>query len=150
MTAPDSTPIEATALAVVDQAFANRIDIRHHRLLADEPVESGGDDVGPTPQELLAASLAACTSITMQMYAQRKGWDTGPVEVHCEYEQPEKGAPTNFKLTLRLPPACTDEQIERLRHIAAKCPVHRTLAGEVTFDERVELAPGRRPGPPGP
>ena len=140
MTPRPTTPIEATALAVADQAFANRIDIRHHRLLADEPVEAGGDDNGPTPQELLAASLAACTSITMEMYAKRKGWEIGPAEVRCEYAQAELGAPTNFKLILRLPRGCTEEQVERLRIIAAKCPVHRTLAGEVSFDERVELA----------
>lgn len=138
MTTP-SRPIGATALAVVDQALAHRIDIRHHRLIADEPVEAGGDDDGPTPQELLAASLAACTSITMEMYARRKGWEIGPVAVQCEYEQSEKGAPTNFKLILRLPRGCTEEQVERLRTIAAKCPVHRTLAGEVSFDERIEL-----------
>ena len=139
MTGPDETPIEATALAVVDREFAHRIDIRHHRLIVDEPVEAGGDDDGPTPQELLAASLASCTSITMQMYAKRKGWDIGPVEVHCEYEQPKKGAPTNFKLTLRVPRGCTEEQADRLRTIATKCPVHRILAGETSFEERIEL-----------
>jgi putative redox protein len=141
MSAPDNAPIKATALAVADQALAHRIDIRQHRLLADEPAEVGGDDGGPTPQELLAASLAACTSITMQMYADHKGWEIGPVEVECEYEPPEKGAPTNFRLIIRLPSGCSEEQVQRLRVIATKCPVHRTLAGEVTFDERVELVP---------
>ena len=141
MTAPESAPIEATARAVADQAFAHRIDIRDHWLLADEPTDAGGDDDGPTPQELLAASLAACTSITMQMYAKRKGWEIGPVEVECAYDMPERGAPTIFRLIIRLPRACTQEQAERLRAIAAKCPVHRTLAGEVSFDERIELVP---------
>jgi putative redox protein len=146
MTAPESAPIRATALAVADQALAHRIDIRQHRLLADEPVEVGGDDDGPTPQELLAASLAACTSITMQMYARRKGWEIGPVEVECEYDPPEKGAPTNFRLIIRLPRGCSEDQVERLRVIATKCPVHRTLAGEVTFDERIELVPPQPTG----
>jgi putative redox protein len=141
MSAPESAPIEATALAVVDRAFAHRIDIRDHRLIVDEPAEAGGDDDGPTPQELLAASLASCASITMQMYAKRKGWDIGPVEVHCEYEQPKKNATTTFKLTLRLPRGCTEEQAERLRTIATKCPVRRTLAGAVSFQERIELVP---------
>jgi putative redox protein len=139
MTAPDGAPSQATARAVAGQAFAHRIDIRQHRVLADEPTDVGGDDDGPTPQELLAASLAACTSITMQMYAMRKGWDLGPAEVECEYAPAEKGAPTRFTLVLRLPRGCTEEQVERLRIIATKCPVHRTLAGEVTFDERIEL-----------
>ena len=99
--------------------------------MADEPTEHGGDDDGPSPQELLAASLASCTAVTMEMYAKRKGWDIGTVEVQCEYMPAERGCPTNFKLVLRLPSDCTEEQIERLRVIAAKCPVHRTLDGEV-------------------
>jgi putative redox protein len=115
------------------------VQVRQHRLLADEPVETGGDDGAPSPQELLAASLASCTAVTMEMYAQRKGWDIGGVEVEAQYTPAERGCPTRFALTLRLPSDLTDEQVERLRVIAAKCPVHRTLDGEVMFDERAEL-----------
>jgi putative redox protein len=120
--------------------FDHGIGIRSHELITDEPVEQGGTDAGPTPQELLAASLASCTAITLEMYAERKGWDIGQIEVECDYSQPERGDPTRFELVIRLPSECTEEQIERLRKIAAKCPVHRTLAGQVTFDERVEQA----------
>jgi putative redox protein len=112
--------------------------VRQHQLNADEPLDEGGDDSAPSPQELLAASLASCTAITMEMYAQRKGWDIGGVEVEAEYTPAERGCPTKFSLTLRLPSDLTDEQVERLRVIAAKCPVHRTLDGEVMFDERVQ------------
>ena len=76
--------------------------------------------------------------MTMEMYAQRKGWDIGGVEVACEYTPAERGCPTRFELVLRLSDDLSDEQVERLRVIAAKCPVHRTLDGEVMFDERVE------------
>ena len=62
----------------------------------------------------------------------------GDVEVSCDYTPAERGCPTRFRLTLRLPDAITDEQAERLRVIAAKCPVHRTLDGEVMFEERIE------------
>jgi putative redox protein len=74
----------------------------------------------------------------MEMYADRKGWDLGPVEVECEYTPAERGCPTKFTLTLRLPSELSDEQVQRLKVIATKCPVHRTLDGEVMFDERVE------------
>ena len=124
--------------------FRHMIDIRSHHLSTDEPLEAGGEDSAPSPQELLAASLASCTAITIEMYAQRKGWNLGHVEVECEYSPAERGCPTKFELVLRLPPDATDEQVERLKVIAAKCPVHRTLDGEVMFDERVErleLAP---------
>ena len=119
--------------------FRHTIDIRQHHLTADEPKDHGGDDNGPSPQELLAASLASCTAVTMEMYARRKGWDVSGLTVDCEYTPAERGCPTKFELVLRLPPEATDEQVDRLKVIAAKCPVHRTLEGEVAFDERVEL-----------
>ena len=114
------------------------IRIRDHQLTIDEPTDKGGEDQGPSPQEILAASLAACTAITMEMYAKRKGWDVGDVEVACDYTPAERGCPTRFNLVMRFPDSMSDEQVERLRVIAAKCPVHRTLEGEVMFDERVE------------
>ena len=106
---------------------------------SDEPKENGGDDAGPSPQELLAASLASCTAITMEMYAQRKGWDIGDVEVDVNYEPAQRGSPTRSRWTCKLPKELPEEQRERLMQIAAKCPVHRTLEGEVMFEERIEL-----------
>jgi putative redox protein len=118
--------------------FRHIVKVRQHRFNSDEPLESGGDDAAPSPQELLAASLATCTAVTMEMYAARKGWDLRDVEVACDYVPGERGCPTKFSLTLRLPTDLTDEQVARLKIIATKCPVHRTLDGEVMFDERVE------------
>lgn len=131
--------MKATAHRTSRAAFAHRIDIRQHQLVTDEPAEHGGDDEGPSALELLAASLASCTAVTIEMYAKRKGWDLGPVDVQCDYTPAERGCPTAFRLVLRLPSDCPEDQVERLRVIAAKCPVHRTLDGEVIFDERVEL-----------
>ena len=119
--------------------YTHEIDVRDHRLSADEGRDIGGEDEAPNPQELLAASLASCTAITIEMYAKRKGWDIGGIEVEAEYTPAERGAPTRFKLLLRLPRNLTSEQVERLSVIAAKCPIHRTLDGEVMFDERIEL-----------
>ncbi|MEA2147330.1 MAG: putative redox protein [Solirubrobacteraceae bacterium] len=131
--------MKAIARRTARTTFTHRVDIRQHQLTADEPADQGGDDEGPSPQELLAASLASCTAITMEMYAKHKGWDIGSVEVQCEYFPAERGSPTAFSLVLRLSSECSAEQVERLRIIAAKCPVHRTLEGEVLFDERIEL-----------
>jgi putative redox protein len=110
----------------------------NHHITVDEPVESGGEDLGPSPQELLAAALASCTAVTMEMYAQRKGWDASGLGVDVRYTPAERGCPTRFDLVLKMPPQLDEEQVEKLRVIAAKCPVHRTLEGEVAFDERVE------------
>src|SRR5947207_11807904 len=117
------------------------VKIRDHALTVDEPTDQGGDDTAPSPQELLAASLASCTAITMEMYAARKGWDVGEVGVSAEYLPAERGCPTSFRTILRFPEHLSDEQVDRLRQIAAKCPVHRTLDGEVMFAERVERIP---------
>jgi putative redox protein len=128
------------AVARQREKFTHDLKIRQHQFTADEPESNGGDDNGPNPQELLAAALASCTAITMEMYATRKGWDVAGMEVDCDYTPAERGCPTNFKLVMRMPAHLSEEQVERLTVIAAKCPVHRTLEGEVFFDERVELA----------
>ena len=122
----------------VGDGLKHHVDIGTHKVTSDEPRDIGGSDAGPNPQELLAASLASCTAVTMEMYASRKHWDLAGVEVACEYTPAERGCPTKFTLTLRLPSNLTDEQVQRLKVIATKCPVHRTLDGEVMFDERVE------------
>jgi putative redox protein len=126
------------ATATRETGYRHVVKVRSHDVNIDEPTETGGTDSGPSPQELLAASLASCTAVTMEMYASRKGWDLGGVEVAVEYTPAERGCPTRFRLNVRLPDSLSEEQVERLRIIAAKCPVHRTLDGEVMFDERVE------------
>src|SRR4051812_31454575 len=128
------------AVARQTKKYAHDLVVRDHTLTADEPEDAGGDDLGPSPQELLAASLASCTAITMEMYAQRKGWNTDGMEVDVDYTPADRGCPTRFNLVMRMPPHLSDEQVEKLRVIAAKCPIHRTLEGEVLFDERVELS----------
>ena len=119
-------------------SFKQVVKIRDHQLNVDETSDLGGEDAGPSPEELLAAALASCTAITMGMYAQRKGWEIGGVEVECDYTPSERGCPTRFALTLRIPSSLPDDIVRRLQIIAAKCPVHRTLDGEVMFEERVE------------
>ncbi len=121
-----------------DGTFKHTVRVREHQLTVDEGLDAGGEDAGPDPQELLAASLASCTAITMEMYAERKGWEIGEVEVEVQYSPAERGCPTKFELVLRLPEEMPAEQVERMRVIAAKCPVHRTLDGEVMFEERLE------------
>jgi putative redox protein len=132
-------PARRKAIARRDgSTFRHAVQVRDHQLIVDEPPSAGGGDAGPDPQELLAVSLASCTAITMEMYAARKGWDIGQVEVAVEYSPAERGCPTKFELVIRMPEDLPEEQVERLRVIAAKCPVHRTLDGEVMFQERVE------------
>ncbi|HEX3316734.1 MAG TPA: OsmC family protein [Solirubrobacteraceae bacterium] len=132
--------MKAVASRRSSDRYRHDIRIRDHVVSADEPRDAGGDNTAPSPQELLAASLASCTAVTMEMYAAHKGWDVGEVEVSAEYTPAERGCPTSFRTILRFPNHLSDEQVERLRAIAAKCPVHRTLDGEVMFTESVERA----------
>ena len=115
------------------------VKVRRHTITSDEPKDHGGEDAAPSPQELLAASLASCTAITMEMYAQRKGWDIGDVSVDVDYEPAQRGSPTRFTMTVNFPKELPEDQRERLMQIGAKCPVHRVLEGEVMFEETVEV-----------
>jgi putative redox protein len=117
----------------------HHIEVRAHKVTSDEPQSDGGTDAGPNPQELLAASLASCSAITVEMYAKRKGWDVGDVVVEVDYEPAQRGSPTRFQMAVKLPKELSEEQRDKLMQIVAKCPVHRTLEGEVMFDERLEL-----------
>jgi putative redox protein len=123
----------------VDGRLEQSVEVRGHTVTADEPRDNGGDDSGPSPQELLAASLASCTAITIEMYANRKGWDVGEIAVNVDYEPAQRGSPTRFRMDVELPKELPEDQRERLMQIGAKCPVHRALEGEVMFEETVSL-----------
>jgi putative redox protein len=121
------------------EGFAHQVEVDGHKLVVDEPTEEGGTDTGPSPTRLLTASLASCTAITVVMYTDRKGWDVGQLEVSAEFERaPKRGETARFDVTIRLPAALTDEQVERIEVVAGKCPVHRTLIGEVEVNDRIE------------
>jgi putative redox protein len=129
------------ARAVRKRGFTHTVEIRQgdHVMTADESRKDGGNDEGPSPQELLAASLASCSAVTLEMYADRKGWNIGDVTVEVNYEPAQRGSPTRFEISVKLPKELPEEQRERLMQIVARCPVHRTLEGEVIFDEKLEL-----------
>src|SRR5206468_10572900 len=103
-----------SALARRRKGYEHEIEIREHRLIADEPQSSGGGDQGPTPTELLAASLASCTAITIEMYADRKGWDLGAVEVAADFTEATADKPAKFKVDIKSPGRLTEEQRERI------------------------------------
>jgi putative redox protein len=110
--------------------YAHDVEIEGgHSIRIDEPTAAGGTDTGPSPTRLVAAGLAGCTAITMEMYADRKGWDIGPVEVDVDVTYQDH-APLAFALTLRLSEGLSEEQRERLLVVARKCPVHELIAGE--------------------
>lgn len=105
--------------------FTIRIDSRNHHLLSDVGADLGGDDLGMTPHELLEVALAACTSMTVQMYANRKGW---PLE-SCDalVKILSEGEETVMEARVQFVGALSPEQKQRLLEIAKKCPIHKIL-----------------------
>jgi putative redox protein len=114
-----------------------------HKLVADEPREAGGTGAGPDPYSLLLAALGACTSMTLQMYARRKGWPLEKVEVSlrhsrihavdCETCITKDGQITRIERYISLTGPLTEEQRAQLLKIAQRCPVHRTITSEVSI-----------------
>ncbi len=103
-----------------------------HEWLADEPLDEGGGNVGPSPKLLLLSSLGACTAITLQMYATRKKWPLESIEIELQLN-PDSDAATGNDIVrkIKLKGGLSSEQQERLLQIANVCPVHKILTGEV-------------------
>jgi putative redox protein len=119
-----------TLSAALDGApYTTAINVRHHAFIADEPLEQGGADLGPKPHELLCASLAACTVITLRMYVDRKQLPVTHLEVTCTMDRKagSGSVDTAFHLAVKVEGDLTDEQRERVLQIAKMCPVHKTL-----------------------
>jgi putative redox protein len=119
------TQIAAAFLESGEPAHRQSIRAGHHTIVADEPPSNGGHDAGPSPFALLLASLAACTSITLRMYADRKGWTLGTVKVDVRVFR--DGDATRIDRVVRLSAPVTDEQKHRLAEIAEKTPVTKLL-----------------------
>jgi putative redox protein len=123
-----------------DGIYSQRIRARVHEWAAGEPVDIGGTDNGPTPYELLLSALGACTSITLEMYAARKGWPLDKVHVTLEHSKEERagendGRPVDMiDRIVRLEGRLDDEQRAKLIEIAEKCPVHRTLNNQININ----------------
>lgn len=119
------------------KGYAHSLIARHHTLIADEPENVGGSDTGPSPTELLALSLASCTAITVEMYADRKGWEVGDLDVEVSYES-RSSVPVSYEVLVKVSAELSSDQLDRLKVIAGKCPVHRALSGEVEINDRIE------------
>jgi putative redox protein len=115
----------ATATVHSDAGYAQGIEATGHALTADEPVESGGTNTGPTPYGLLLSALGACTSITLRMYAERKGWQLGRIEVALRHIKTHEGE--HIEREVRFGAPLTDEQRARIADIVEKTPVTKTI-----------------------
>jgi putative redox protein len=128
-------PLIASAVVEGKKEYAQTIQTGRHRLSADEPERTGGTDTGPTPYGLLLSALGACTSITLRMYANRKGWDLG--EIHLGLRHFKDGDADRIEREIRFSAPLTDEQRTRLLEIAEKTPVTKTVASGATIETKI-------------
>jgi putative redox protein len=125
------------------EGFSHEVDLGDGReIVVDEPGQDGGTDTGPRPTQLLASSLAGCTAITIELYAERKGWELPTLEVTVDMKSDADRMPTHFAVEVALPAGLDDEQRHKLMLIAEKCPVHKLLehGAEITLAERAPAA----------
>ena len=121
-----------------------KIDTRKYRteitsgsgniLISDEPQEIGGKNLGMSPFELLAASLASCTLITLRMYIDRKEWDVSDLTIWVDFEKNEQHTVSLFKTKIQITGNVDDAQKQRILKIANSCPVHKTLVNTIEIE----------------
>lgn len=137
----------AVSVRLGESGYLSRIAAGEHELIGDEPASAGGTDEGPNPYELLLTALGTCKTMTMRMYAERKGWnltgatvrlDHGRVHAEdCDDCESKEGKVDEIETLIELEGDLTDEQRERLREIADKCPVHKSLTSETKIRTRL-------------
>jgi putative redox protein len=126
----------AASIVNSSAGYAQQIEASGHYLTADEPESNGGTNTGPAPYALLLSALGACTSITLRMYADRKGWALGEIHVALRHEKNAEGA-DHIDREIRLGASLSDEQRTRLGEIAEKTPVTKTLKTGATIATRL-------------
>lgn len=128
-----------TTVTLTDKNYLAEAKMRNHFAVIDEPLDKGGDDNGPTPVEYLLTAIGGCVSITLRMYAERKGWDLGKVIVNVS--QKEQLTPEGIKKSLveeiSFEKEVTDEQRTKLLEIAGKCPVAKMVKGATEIDTKI-------------
>lgn len=130
------------------ESYTTDMLVSGHHLTADEPAEVGGNEFGPSPYGYLTAALASCSSMTMQMYARRKGWPLEEARVHVSHDKQHLedcddctdgriGKIDTFEKEIELFGELTEDQREKILAIASKCPVHKTLQNDVQIQTRL-------------
>jgi uncharacterized OsmC-like protein len=148
MTLPAGVSVEVTEAAPGGGGFTQAVTVRgHHHLAADEPLEGGGADLGPTPYEFLLVALGTCKSMTVRLYAQRKGWPLERVTVRLRHDkihaqdcadcETKEGKIDQIDRQIVLEGPLDATQRQRLLEIADRCPVHRTLSSEIKIRTRL-------------
>lgn len=119
--------------------YTTQVTIANHHLIADEPTEVNGQDLGPTPTSYFLTSLGTCKAITIRMYANLKNWPLEEVELHLSMEQIKDNTPqqTIIHVDIKLIGDLDDQQRERILKVAEKCPIHKILSNPITIETNI-------------
>ncbi|MBL7858514.1 MAG: OsmC family protein [Cyclobacteriaceae bacterium] len=130
---------EKIAVATIgQQTYKTELVARSHSVIADEPTEVGGQDLGPRPGDFLRMSLASCTAITLRMYANRKNFAVEKIQVSVSSKDVEGG--TAFETDIKIFGTLDEAQRQRLLQIAKLCPVHKVLTNPIAIETNLSIA----------
>ncbi len=118
----------------LDKSYRTKLSTVNNQIIADLKERQGGEDSGMDPHELLEASLSACTIMTLQMYAKKKGFFIGELSVEVKIEK--EGEKTLIEREVHLDQNLSDEIKQKLKEIADKCPIHKLLTSDVKIESR--------------
>lgn len=121
-------------VAIGEKHYAARVITSSHQLIVDEPESNGGADAGPSPSEVLLASLGACTAITLRMYIDRKGWHIPEILIQLELVRDIVAKKSKISIHIHAKGDITPEMKQKLLMIADKCPTHQVLANPIEFE----------------
>ena len=132
--------VKNAEVVLSNKNYLAEVKTRNHFLTIDEPLDSGGDDNGPTPVEYLLTAIGGCVSITLRMYAERKGWDVGKIKVIVSQkeEQTSEGIKKSLVEEISFSKEITEDQRKRLLVIAGKCPVAKMVKGETEIVSSIQ------------
>jgi len=129
--------MKITTATIGKQKFKTELQSRNHIVMADEPLEVGGQDLGFTPTELLESSLAACSTMTIRMYADRKGWDLEKVIIQVGFKRNITTSEVTFKKEIQLFGNLDNEKREKLLEMGSKCPIEKMITGNVRVQSKL-------------
>lgn len=138
---------KVTVQYLPDYTYSQLLTAGQHAFVADEPPEANGENLGPSPYELLLWALGACTSMTLLMYARRKGWDVQEISVHLTHDrvhaqdsdEPHVGTARidRIRREISVRGRLSEEETQRLLELAGRCPVHKTITGQPRVEDSI-------------
>lgn len=130
--------MKTVSAAIGTQLYKTEIQAKNHIITADEPESVGGQNLGLTPTELLESSLAACSAMTIRMYANRKEWDLQQVIVNVGFKRNITTQTVTFKKEIELIGNLDDEQRQKLLQMGSKCPIEKMITGEIVVESELK------------